>query len=102
MKLNVKDRLVLLGILPKEGDFITLKIVRELQGLLSFTEEEVKVYKFDTAEGFIKWDAKADVPIEVKIGAKAKEIISDAFKEMDKQKKLTLEHINIYERFIKG
>ena len=31
MELSVYDRLILLNILPKEGDFTTLKIVRKLR-----------------------------------------------------------------------
>ena len=36
LKLSVYERLVLLNILPKEGNFITLKIIRQLREDLSF------------------------------------------------------------------
>ena len=43
MKLSVFERLILLNVMPKEGDFTTLKIIRNLQEALSFSEEELKV-----------------------------------------------------------
>ncbi|KKL11469.1 hypothetical protein LCGC14_2545550, partial [marine sediment metagenome] len=45
MLLNVKQRLLLLNILPDQGDYITLKIIREQQERLSFSEEELKRLK---------------------------------------------------------
>ena len=40
--LSVKGRLMLLGILPAEGDLTTIRIVRELREGLSFSETEHK------------------------------------------------------------
>ena len=39
MKLSVYERLILLNILPKEGNFTTLKTVRVLKERLSFDDE---------------------------------------------------------------
>jgi len=100
MKLQVKDRLILLGVLPKEGDFTTLKIIRDLQEGLSFTEKEHKEYKFVQEGTNINWDSKADAGVEIKIGGKAKDIITDALKKMSEQKKLTLGHMELYEMFV--
>ena len=40
--LSVKDRLMLLGILPAESNLTTIRIVRELREGLSFSEGEHK------------------------------------------------------------
>ena len=46
MKLTISERLMLLGVLPKEENFLSLKIIRDLKSALSFTEKETK--KFGT------------------------------------------------------
>lgn len=43
-KLTLADRFAILSILPIEGNFATLKIVRKLRELLSLTEGEIKEY----------------------------------------------------------
>jgi len=48
MKLSVFERLNCLSILPVEGSFFTLKIMRKLREDLSFSEEENKLLDFKT------------------------------------------------------
>jgi len=43
--LNLGERFALLGILPQEGNFATLKVVRKLRENLSLTEEEMKHFE---------------------------------------------------------
>ena len=106
MKLNVKERLLLQGILPKENNFVTLKIVRKLQEALSFNEDEIKTYAFETYKSetekdMIKWNQEIEQEKEIEIGEKATDIIADALKELDKNKKLTNDHFDLYEKFVK-
>lgn len=100
MELGVFDRLILLNILPKEGDFTTLKIVRKLREDLSFTEAEHKALQFQQNEGTIKWQTEADIPKEIQIGEKATDIIVEVLKKLDKDKKLTDQHVSVYEKFV--
>ena len=101
MKLSVFDRIVLLNILPKEGNFATLKIIRKLREDLSFDEAENKALDFQFEEnGQVKWRTDADIIKDVQIGEKANDIIIDSLKELDKQKKLKDQHYSIYEKFV--
>ena len=102
MQLGVFDRLILLNILPKEGDFTTLKIVRKLREDLSFTEAEHKALQFQQEEGNVKWQSEADKLTEIAIGEKAMDIIKDVLKKLDKDKKLSEQHYNIYEKFVES
>jgi len=56
MKLNVLDRLLLLNMLPAEGSYTNLKLVREVREGLSFTEEEHGHLNFKTENEQIKWN----------------------------------------------
>jgi len=102
MLLNTFDRLILLNIMPKEGDITTLKIIRKLKDDLSFSEEEHTALQFKNEDGQIMWKEEADIKKEIEIGEKATDIIAEALKALNKAKKLTEAHISIYERFTGG
>lgn len=108
MKLNIPERLALLSVLPQEGSIITLRIIRELQSRLSFTEEEIKLYDINNkmlpdGSATITWDTKmTDKAKEVEIGNAAKGVISERLKNLDSQSKLHVSMIPLYERFVEG
>lgn len=99
MNLSVQERLVLLGIIPSEGNFATLKILRDLQEKLSFTEEEHKSYKFVQDEMRVSWDIKVEQSKDIEIGEKASDIIVEALKKLDDEKKLKFDHFTLFEKF---
>uniref|UniRef100_A0A6M3JVP5 Uncharacterized protein n=1 Tax=viral metagenome TaxID=1070528 RepID=A0A6M3JVP5_9ZZZZ len=89
-----------MNILPQENDYTTLKIVRKLKDELGFSEEEHKKLNFKHEDGGLLWnDGLADK--EVEIGEKATDIITDAFKQLNRSKKLHADHVSLYERFVK-
>jgi hypothetical protein len=102
MELNIAERLTLLGILPKEGNFVTLKILRQLREELSFSEEEMKKYTIKQDGEQITWDSVKDKaePKDVKVGGEATSIIVKVLQELDKAEKLSGNHITLYEKFI--
>ena len=106
MVLTVKERLILGAILPQQGDFPTLKIIRKLQDDLSFSEEEHKLLKFqvNAETAMTMWDVEADKTVlkDVAIGEKATDIIKEAFRKMEAEKRLTLAHMDIYEKFMES
>ena len=105
MKLNVKERLLLLSILPRESDFVTLRIVKNLQTDLSFSEDEVKTYGFKTeavnGQSVTTWNPSNDSEKEVNMGEKASDVIVEALRKINNEKKLTMEQLELYEKFCK-
>ena len=100
MELSVLERIMLLDILPQQGDFSTLKIVRKLRESLSFSEEEYKKFGFTQEEGTLHWqnnEAK-----DIKIGEKANDIIVESLKKLSNDKKLKQDQITLYERFVEN
>lgn len=101
MFLSVMERLMILQILPKESDFITLKILRSLKDVVGFGEEEHREYKFTAGDGgVVRWDADAVQEKELLIGEKAHDIVAEALKRLNDQKKLTEAHMSLYEKFM--
>jgi hypothetical protein len=100
MILNVRERLALLSILPKEGNFINLKLIRVLREELSFSEEESEVLKFKQSEGIINWIEANDPMKNIVIGEIINALIVDILKTKDRDNKLTEDYISLYEKFI--
>ena len=102
MELNVFQRLLLLAILPDAGDITTIRIVQKLREDLSFSEEEHKVLQFETntTTGATKWK-ETDLSKSVEIGTKAQELIVKQLRALDESKKLTAQHLPIWDLFIK-
>lgn len=106
MKLEVHERIALLSLLPKEGDFAALKSIRRAREIFSFTPEEIKFFELqETNEGGIgktTWNSfKAaqqikDCPIEEYI----MDVVRAKLSELNRQRKLTQETVSLYEKFV--
>jgi len=100
MKLSVLERLILANVLPKEGDVLSLRIVRQLREELSFSEEEHEKLQFKNTDGMLQWDADALEDKEISIGAKATQLIKDSLKSMNDSKTLTQDHLPVWDKFM--
>lgn len=103
MKLSVKERIDVLSILPREGNFINLKLVRKIREDLSFNETENKALKFKYLDdGRVTWDRKVAKKTikDVEIGATVMEIIRKKLTQLSKAEKLSDEHIDLYAKFV--
>lgn len=85
---------------------VTLRIVRDLQSRLSFTEEEMKEYKMKNSTSpdgrvSITWDEDFNKETkDIEIGEVATGIIVKELKKLDAQQRLKMEAISLYEKFI--
>ena len=97
--LSVKERLVLVAILPPEGDLTTIRIVRELREGLSFSEAEHKDLQMTQVDNQVRWEEGAVPNKKLDIGPKAAEVIRKAIKKLDDEKKLTPDHLELVDLF---
>ena len=100
--LSVKARLVLLAILPAEGDLTTIRIVRELREGLSFSEGEHADLQMQQQDGRIMWAEGAVPDKSLDVGPKAQEVVRAALKKLDDEKKLTADHLELVDLFEYG
>lgn len=108
MELSILQRIILQSILPSEGDYITYKIIRDLKGELAFSEDEIK--KFNITQEIIKeksrilwdnkWNGSNDALKRISIGPKALDMIIKALEELNSQKKINDQTIDLYEMFV--
>ena len=84
-KLTLSERFAILGILPAEDNFATLKIMHKLRDQLSLTEEEIKEY------GIIQVFAEQVEAIKTaKTNVEALAVATKIFGDADAQRMATL------------
>ena len=97
---RIVERLVMLELLPQEGNFLTLKEVRTLRENLSLSPEEIKDFEVKQENNNIVWNASKEQPKQVQISEYLLKELKDKFKELDAEKKLTERYLSIYEKIM--
>ena len=102
MELNVLERLIVLNLLPNEGTFTNLKLIRVAREELSFNEEEHKALKFQQTGEQVQWNQEAGSSIlkDVNLGEVVSLMLVDALKKLNSEAKLKEEHYSLYEKFV--
>lgn len=101
MKFNVAERLLILQLIPKEGTYLTLKVLRQLQDVVALSEEDIKTFEvhLDEDKKQIVWNSKGAEDTEIEIGENGASIVADELKKIDKEGKLTQQTYSLYEKF---
>ncbi len=106
MKLNIPERLALLGVLPQQGNAATLRVIRELQSELSFSEEETEHFSITNHQlpdgrATINWNPELTKETkDIKIGKTAKKTIIRQLERLDRTEQLHVSMMPIYDMFI--
>ena len=102
MKLEVHERIVLLELLPKEGDYAGMKAIRRAREMIGFTPEERDFFELRNDGGQIQWNTLrasekiGDIPVDEYIT----NLIRDALSALNKKKGLEDKHMSLFEKFI--
>ena len=108
MKLSVLERIMMMNVLPNEGTFTNLKLIRIAREVISFTEEENKILDFKQEGKQLNWsnsiiDGKMIDAIpekDIKFGEVVTNLLIENLKLLNEQGKLTQQHFSLYEKFI--
>ena len=100
MNLTVTERLGLLSILPAEGNYATMRVLTELRSELGFSEADLKAANIREENGRTMWNKNGQEPKDIAIGEVARNIVVDALKAADDQKRLSDLTVPLYERFV--
>lgn len=99
MELTITDRLLLLDSLPNEGDITKVRIIRDLRLSLGFTAEEHERFGIEKGLERISWKVKDGGPTDIEISEVALGVIRETLQKLNQGKKLTEDHISLFERF---
>jgi len=97
MKLSITERVALLDTLPRQGDVTTLRILRDLEMALSFSEEEYAELGITQEGSRISWEENVDK--DVAVGPKAHTLIAENLEQLNAAKNLPVACLSLYEKF---
>jgi len=101
MKLNIMDRITLLGLLPtSDVKFSVLKTVSELRNSLLPSGNEVEEYGITETDGQVRWNQKGNEPVEIVISKLGTSLIVEELKKIDESEKGRIELLPVWEKFI--
>jgi len=102
MKLGVANRLLLLGLLPEQGNILTLRVVREARQLLEFKADEVNRFEIVQSGPSFRWNQEKAEEVEIALSDAALGIAREAIKKQDAENKLTVVHIPLWEKLVES
>ncbi len=100
MLFSIKERLALVGILPEHGNAVTLRLLREFQNELSFTDKEREEVALMYDDGNFKWDDAKAKAKEIEAGEVVVDLIVTVLKQRDSQGHLHMAHLDLFNRFV--
>ena len=101
MEINVHNRLLILNAIPKEGDILTVRVVKDLSDKIGLSSDEVTDWEVKTSpSGNITWNVDKIQNKEIEFNLSEKSIISDALRKLNKESKLTVEYLDVYKLFV--
>lgn len=101
MELAIAERVMLGTMLaPIAADVTTLRIVRNLQEELSFSDEENEALEFENVDKRLTWNLAVPQTKEFDFKPAATRIIAEQLKKASASKSLTLQQLGLYEKFL--
>lgn len=100
ISLSAAERMVLLGtVLPAEGTITTARLVRALREKLALTAEEEKRLGVKLEGDILRFSTTKDRPRSFGFGGFEIELIVSRLRRLDKEEKLTEQHVSLWEKF---
>lgn len=103
MLLSITERVLLMGILPREGNIITINNSQNIRTVIQFSSEELDALKIVQTEKGMQWDAEAATEIgekDVVIGVSGADLIKTTLKKLSDEEKLPIDAISLYRKFV--
>lgn len=100
MELGIKDRIVLLGILPEKGNLVTARMVADLRKKVGLTAEEIESAKVVVIPEKDQFTWENNLIKDIEFFDTEKELIIKCFKDLDERDALSFQdHVPIYDKF---
>jgi len=98
MELTIRERLLVPTMLPREGNRLTIRSLKEINEKLGFSADELEKYTMSiTDEGIITYKDNGDT-FDIDMTLPELKIVCDNYLKLDSEGKLNTELFNIGER----
>ena len=96
MIFKIKERLILLQILPTQGSLSEMVEIMDLAKQLKLNDEEKNSVSFnEDSKGNINWDIDKDPNIDITISSDMIKILKETINKLDKDKKITPQLVDL-------
>lgn len=99
MKLSILERIILLNLLPKEGNIATIKTIKALSEVIALTEEEQKQCNFSSDDKGLKWDRTKEPTLDHEFSGPQTKLVVEQLEKLNEEKKILVEHLTLCEKF---
>lgn len=99
MDLNIGERLALLSVIPKEGNFVTVRVIKNLISKLALTDTEIQYCEVSEKDGNVQWNSNGNLYTDFLFELVELDIIKKTLKELDSTNKLNVDTFSLYEKF---
>ena len=96
MIFKIKERIILLQILPTQGSLSEMVEIMDLAKQLKLNDEEKNSVSFnEDSKGNITWDIDKDPNIDITISSDMIKILKETINKLDKDKKITPQLVDL-------
>jgi hypothetical protein len=88
MKLNIKERLMMLELLPEKGALLTMTNKRNIIKKVDFSSEEIETFEIKQNEKGITWKNE-EKSKDVDFNSEELKLLKDSVDELDKNNSIT-------------
>lgn len=101
MELNTIERIGIINILPRTGNYITLKLCESIKSKVNLTESEKIEIEYVETNGNAMWNQKGQEKKPIELSDTEIIIIKSELNKLDQTSSLPVELITLYEIFSK-
>ncbi len=101
MKFFLVERMLLLELLPTEGDYAALKELRKTREMLGLTADEEKKFNVKHEDGMMTWNPEGNsVERDIPLSEWATTTFQEELRKRNTEKKLDNRTFSLYEKFV--
>lgn len=98
MKWTIKDKILLGGILPKEGTLLTQVLCRDIKEKLTLTPDEVKDSGLESKEDRTTWNKNIEVKIQ--FTTDELDLLKSSAAQIDKDNQVNDDNLDLIEKLL--
>ena len=95
MKLNVKERVAILQMLPETGSLVEMVDIMEIVKKVRLEEEEKNNIEFKETKNSLSWNAVKDLGKDIEFKHEEISILKAAVRRLDEEKRISVSNLDI-------
>lgn len=101
VRLTVKERFMLLNLLPQRGTAATLRIVNDLSSRIGVSSEEAEAINLrQTKDGHLRWDTNSESTRTLVFRGFELKLIVERLQKISEEEELTIEQLPLWDKFV--